>query len=496
MDPGRNRFAGAVTLAFVALGAVGIARHEMWRDEMQAWLLAAESRSLPELFHNLRYEGHPALWHVILWAINRWAQDPAAMQVLHLAIAAAAVFLFARNAPFSRPTRALFAFSYFPFYEYSVISRSYGLGLLLVLAFCSLAGRRSRSYLPLAAVLALLANASAYAWILAAALSAALVVDVLRRADLRRAVAERSGETLLALAIYAAGAGLALVQMIPPPDGGFARPGPPFPPPPQTLLLTLSTVAFSYLPIPNVGGDLTWSSLLLWRLPLPATALLGTGLLAAFSVRLARTRTWLFLYAAGTLALFALISCVYFGWLRHHGHHVLLLIACLWLARSEEAREKGEASRREPLLILLLVLQVAAGVTLWALDLALPFSTARAAAGFVASPELAGMPIVAAPDYVGTPVSGYLGRPLLNLELGREGTFVLWNQERAKPLSREGFCAGLAEAAGRDPRGALLVSVYVPPDCRPALRYDLLRAYPRALVADERFLVFAVRRAP
>src|SRR5262245_52207321 len=180
MDQGRNRFAAAVTCVFAVACGLGMLRHEIWRDEFQAWLLAAESGSLPELFHNLRHDGHPALWYLLLFAISRVTGALWPMQVLHLAIAAASVFLFARNAPFSRRARALFAFGYFPLFEYGVISRSYSLGLLFVLAFASLASWRIdpegavskrilRGYLPLGIVLALLANANAYGWLLAAA---------------------------------------------------------------------------------------------------------------------------------------------------------------------------------------------------------------------------------------------------------------------------------------------------------------------------------------
>jgi hypothetical protein len=51
------------------------------------------------------------------------------MQGLHLLIATTTVYLFVRFAPFSLLQRLLFSFGYFPFYEYSVICRSYGLSL-------------------------------------------------------------------------------------------------------------------------------------------------------------------------------------------------------------------------------------------------------------------------------------------------------------------------------------------------------------------------------
>ena len=39
--------------------------HEKWRDEAQAWLLARDLNPI-ELFKQMKYEGHPPLWHLIL----------------------------------------------------------------------------------------------------------------------------------------------------------------------------------------------------------------------------------------------------------------------------------------------------------------------------------------------------------------------------------------------------------------------------------------------
>jgi len=48
-------------MVYAFLVALGISRHEIWRDEAQAWLIVRDVGSLGELFHVLRYEGHPAL---------------------------------------------------------------------------------------------------------------------------------------------------------------------------------------------------------------------------------------------------------------------------------------------------------------------------------------------------------------------------------------------------------------------------------------------------
>jgi hypothetical protein len=144
-----NRFAALVTLAFLLVAGLGIARHEMWRDEMHAWTFALDSRTPAELLHNMRYAGHPPLWHLLLFVLSRFTARPEAMQALHLLLAAGTVWLFARFAPFSRRVRALFAFGYFPLYEYGVISRNYAIGALFLVAVCALRAARPRAWLPL-----------------------------------------------------------------------------------------------------------------------------------------------------------------------------------------------------------------------------------------------------------------------------------------------------------------------------------------------------------
>ena len=100
---GDAAFAGVLVLVFVSVGFVGILNHEMWRDEMQAWLIAGASSSIGNLFDNLRYEGHPGLWHIGLYLLSRFTHNPFAMQVVHLMLATGVIFILARFSPFTKP---------------------------------------------------------------------------------------------------------------------------------------------------------------------------------------------------------------------------------------------------------------------------------------------------------------------------------------------------------------------------------------------------------
>jgi hypothetical protein len=54
-------FALLVTGAFAIVLLFGMAHHEMWRDELQAWMVAREAHSLGGLLNNMKYEGNPVL---------------------------------------------------------------------------------------------------------------------------------------------------------------------------------------------------------------------------------------------------------------------------------------------------------------------------------------------------------------------------------------------------------------------------------------------------
>ena len=171
------RYAIGLTTGFLILGGFTAFNHEMWRDEIQAWLLARDSASFFELFAHLKYEGHPGLWHLCLMPLSRITVSPVIMQVFHLLIAGVTVYLFARYAPFNWLQKFLFCFGYFVLYEYAVIARNYALGLLLLILFCVLFRKRYKRPLWIGGILFLLAHTSVHALIVTIAISFALFCE-------------------------------------------------------------------------------------------------------------------------------------------------------------------------------------------------------------------------------------------------------------------------------------------------------------------------------
>ena len=223
-----THYALGLAFLFLAVGAYTTSHHEMWRDEIQAWLLARDSASVFELFAHLKYEGHPGIWHLCLMPLTRITHSPVIMQVFHLLIATITVYLFVRYAPFNRFQKFLFCFGYFVLYEYAVLARNYALGLFLIIVFCILFSERYRRFIWVGCVLFLLSHTSVHALILTITIGFALCCEYLYRNWLSKPLAEEiqaiddKKSIWIGFALIGIGIITAILQLNPPADTGFA----------------------------------------------------------------------------------------------------------------------------------------------------------------------------------------------------------------------------------------------------------------------------------
>ncbi|MES1218251.1 MAG: hypothetical protein ABUT20_22285 [Bacteroidota bacterium] len=125
-----------VFIVYAFLSGFIILNHEMWGDEIHAWNIAKGSHSLADLFSNLRYEGHPPLWHIIIWTVSKFTHNLIFVQAVHWAIATTTVFLVLFFSPLPVSNRILIPFGYYFLFEYAVLSRNYAIGVLLAVCIC------------------------------------------------------------------------------------------------------------------------------------------------------------------------------------------------------------------------------------------------------------------------------------------------------------------------------------------------------------------------
>ncbi len=515
--PSSDRAAAALVVGlFLALGLVGVLNHEMWRDELEIWLIARDSPSLGDLVRNLRTEGHPALWYLLNFALTRVTDIPLAMQLLNLSLGAAAVALFVLYAPFGTLQRLLFCFGYFALYEFTVISRSYALALLLSFLFCALFQRRGRIDGTSAAALLLLANTTLYGTIFAAH----MILLVLLHAALQGRLSQLLGDRrqiaslgLVALGVIV-GFGHTLVQSLAIGPAHAAAYGPQWNP--HWLLRGIATVWYGAVPLPDPTVLESWNSNLLQLLPTPWDAVVGAAfalpLLVLFAAALRSKPAVSAVFVLGTLTQLSIVLFVWYGSARHHGQVFVWFLLCVWLWRGldqtspEAAATPAPASRGPTAGVLtgLLALQAVAGAYAFARDLAHPFSNAEAAGRFLRGADFDDVTLVGSIDYSVQPIAAFIDRPFYYPESKRFGTFIEWGPTRELvPLGVVLEDAlRLMRSGGRD---VVVVFNYAPRGMQPGDRTALgggarMRCFARftgALVADENYhLCHVYQRAP
>ena len=119
----------------------------------------------------------PLLFHVMMQALGHVSRSWWAVAALHVIIATFAAWLVLRYAPFTRVQKVLLVFGYWMAYEYAVVVRPYGLGMMLAFAACIAwtALRRRTGWTALCLVL--LANTTPMGTLLAMTLALGFAVD-------------------------------------------------------------------------------------------------------------------------------------------------------------------------------------------------------------------------------------------------------------------------------------------------------------------------------
>ena len=495
---GDRNFAACVLLAYLPLAAFAMAHHEMWRDELHCWLVARDSATPWAVVHNRAYDGQPPLWYLLLWVLEKTTHDPRSMQLVHLGIAAAAVWVFARFAPFGRPVRALFPFGYFLAYEYAAISRCYGLALLFVLLLCVNHRRRLERPLVTALLLAALALTTTVATMVAAGYAASLVLDWI--------AAERTGDRAARWAwIPIAAATLAGVAAgacaWPPADSTVAHVRWPTQMPsddaPTRLIAGL-------LPIPRADFFFWNSNVLLCCEPFRRVALAVSLLLATWILFvLSRDRASVAIFAVGSALLVALFATVYGGDVRHHGFFFVLFLMGAWIARSGPAgvHVSGWTRFRQAALVptlgvVLSVHLVAAAIAI-GYDYRYIFSSGRRAAELLRARGLADALLVAEVDFPATAVLGQLGPRAWahSPRTGRRFSFVKWTQDRHWDPTDEQtltYAQGLAASRGED--AILLLNRPLIPKLVDGTTVSCIAELYDSMIEEENFYVYRVAR--
>ena len=414
--PGAPWPSAALTAAFGLLAALGLAHHEMWRDELHEWLMATESPGLADIWRNMGTEGHPALWYLILWALSNVSTDAALMQGFNWCCGVGAVWLLARHAPLGWPAKVLLATGYFFLFEYTLISRVYALELLLLLGALVLATRppTKANGWALGLVLLLLSFTVIHGAIIAGVISLYLLLRHRRWAP---ALMGSAGALLSAVQVWSQTVRIGYMA-----DRYYAGP--------VHDLAWAAKVFTSFLngvmPLPRMGTDHFWNTHLLrpdavgpltW-----AGVLLTAGLLACVVVALWRDKALLACWLLAVLALYFISGYLFEGFTRHHSHFLLVSLAALWLVRGG-----GRLPRlQEGVLATVLGVSWVAGGYAYLQDWNRPFTNAGPAAEFLMATPLKDAQWASSMDFCATPVAYHGERRIFSAQSAGPVSWIWW----------------------------------------------------------------------
>lgn len=409
-----------LTLPFLILFWVNLAHHEMWLDELNAWGISAASPTLRALFANVHYEGHPWLWYFVLWIPARFTHAPVAMKWVEAAIGAAIYLVIGRLSPFDRVQKVLVFLGYFVIFEYTVISRTYGLMLLFALLYAWRRAERPEGLIGNLALLGALANTDLTGIMLAGAL---LLEYTAERWPHRREIERRrvvAGGSIFAAMLLFSMATIRTAKDISWATTGhlFSKAGSG-----AHFIHSLADVTVAaWWPFAQGYPHQYWNTDAGFQ---RSAVLFIPVVLAAFFFVFRRQRSLLLLMGTTLFLALCFAHLVYIGYARHWGIVVVAFLVALWILRHDT---RGQALPR--IAYVLLAISALKGVAAVAASWTHPFSESGNAAAWLRAHGDADLPIVGASDYNLAGVAEQLERPVYFLNCNCVDTYMKFAHRR------------------------------------------------------------------
>lgn len=432
--------------------------HTFFRDEMQAWVIVRDAGSLGRVFELLHYEGHPALWYLLLYWPARHGFSPMLMVVLNSICAIGFVALIL-HLHIPRIYKLLLVFSMYFFFDYPVVARTYSLASLLLIgaAVCWLCAKPRVLCAVLLLTLAIQTHVFA---IPVAAVIAFFGFFVWNNANWRGTLRSPGNWFFAALLCASVVAAYFTVRLAP--DAATPQYGAVHHSLAYNFMLAEGKFWQMVLPVPGnlIPGRLI--DLLMPRFQIaPIGSLLSAVLICAlFFTFKSRQARWFFVTAA-LLELVAYALTVHAAPLRHYGFIFVAYAIALAVDAASSTSDEVEPSRigfnLNVLTAGLLLPQALLGIVAAVHSAYTPFSEAKPASDWLKAQQLDQNPMVIEPDIYGSLLLGYLDRGTAYYPACQcFGTYTVWNTSRDD--KRNATDAELDQVAASSGKPLLLIT--------------------------------------
>lgn len=459
----------AVTVVFFVVCYTAALSHVMWRDEWQPLLTARDTSNFGEFFEQSRYLGMDGYFS-FCWMIQKTGLGLWFFKLVLVLISAVGIYAFCKFSPFTRLQNVLFAFGYFPLYEYGAILRNYGIILTTSIIATAIISSSALHPLAFGVCIAAMAQTNGFGVIFSMIFAATYLYEFHRRGLDWSALAKPRPIIGAVIALVGIAFGVLSVLktffLCPPwvaaaQSGGFVASDPYF----YRFVQSLPVFFRGIFPVPLFGS---WNSQILDPWPWVQGAM-SVSLIVLLCFMLRRSKTALVFFAFCLIALGGMFLFAVYGQMRHHGHYFVLVVLALWLALRLGPANSGKGitlaswSGSLPSMVFtgILFVHLAAGAIFVLQEQLVPFSGSKEAARIIKSNAPEDALVIGDIDAWMGPLSGYLGRPIYVASRRELGSYVVVDQKRRwNPLSPEELSAVVSECLQRERRDVILVTNY------------------------------------
>lgn len=422
----------AILFLYAFIQAFMLMYHELWRDEMQAWLLAVKSNSFMDIHNTIRYEGHPPLWFYILKFVSLFTSNPNSIKIVHWFIATLIAFIILFRTNFNLFLKLVILFGYYFSFEYSIISRNYSIGILfLLLAITTFKTKptslSSKVVISLFCVLAMLSNM--FSLIIAISFLLIFCSDIFhpKSFSFKKYLIGFAGTIVL---------GFTLVLITSPPKDSENK----------TVGKLLSVVSnpelliekkpiiadylynlgnnylLAFINIPNTSVNFWNTYLLTISYFTLFISIFLFILLCAFFFK--DKKTFLFFIITNAMTAAFMITNIS-SYTRHIGHFYVILLISLLLIDFEKL-----STLKKNLITLLFTISLPSTFVAFYYAYTQPFSAAELTSTYIKENKLDTLEIVAGRDFATSTISGFLNKDFYYPDSKLKGSYILWTEKR------------------------------------------------------------------